>query len=59
MSIRTMLKAAFRNFVGRCSATAVAKAAYARDPLAHPDIAAMSPREIADLPASELRARGR
>lgn len=32
--------------------------AYARDPLAHPAIAAMSPREIADLPADELRAWG-
>ncbi|MCV0397428.1 MAG: hypothetical protein K5872_16395 [Rhizobiaceae bacterium] len=35
-----------------------APAAYARDPLAHPQIAAMSPRELADLPPSQLRAWG-
>lgn len=30
---------------------------WARDPLDHPDIAAMDPRQLADLPANELRAR--
>lgn len=30
-----------------------------RDPLAHPDLDAMSQLEIADLPAGELRARAR
>ena len=29
------------------------------DPLGHPDIAAMDLRQLADLPAGELRARGR
>jgi len=30
-----------------------------RDPLAHPDLDAMSQLELADLPAGELRARAR
>ena len=29
-----------------------------RDPLAHPQLTAMSLTQLADLPASELRARG-
>ena len=32
---------------------------FRRDPLAHPALAAMSLTEHADLPAAELRARGR
>lgn len=30
---------------------------FRRDPLAHPDLAAMSQRELADLPLSQLRMR--
>ena len=32
---------------------------FSRDPLLHPVVQAMSPRALADLPACELRARGR
>ena len=32
---------------------------FRRDPLAHPSLDAMSLTELADLPAAELRARGR
>ncbi|MDP3895903.1 MAG: hypothetical protein Q8Q62_04435 [Mesorhizobium sp.] len=30
---------------------------FRRDPLAHPDLAAMSERELADLPMGQLRMR--
>ena len=32
---------------------------FCRDPLAHPTLTAMSLTQLADLPAGELRARGR
>ena len=32
---------------------------FRRDPLAHPQLTAMTLTQLADLPASELRARGR
>lgn len=31
------------------------RARWSRDPLGHPDIAAMDARQLADLPAAELR----
>lgn len=31
---------------------------FRRDPLAHPQLTAMSLNQLADLPAAELRARG-
>ena len=31
---------------------------FRRDPLAHPQLTAMTLNQLADLPASELRARG-
>jgi|GEM_PF-4249162 len=55
--------ALIRNLAGGLSALGVIRACrgddYSRDPLAHPTLDRMNLVELADLPACELRARGR
>ena len=45
-------------FASRFVQTVCFRRDFRRDPLAHPQLTAMTLTQLADLPASELRARG-